>query len=133
MPEKFKQNLNKEPFTEEDAEKLVKATLGEDVFEKSGQETQKPKSLGAAAAKKEETPKDYRPYIYKEIDRLGKELVAAKKGFREAGGREEKIEWLKKVKFFREEFEKAKTVRDEIKQEKLTREKGGLDKDRLVA
>jgi len=116
MKEKFEQNLNKEPFNEEDAEKLVKAALGEDVFEEAGQR-QEPKSVGAAATKKEEAPKDYRPYIYKEIDRLGKELVAAKRGFREAGSREEKAEYLKKVKFFREELEKAKAVRDKIKAE----------------
>jgi len=132
MPEKFKQNLNKESFTEEDAEKLVKATLGEDVFE-GPEQRQKPKSLGAAAAKKEETPKDYRPYVYKEIDRLGEELVAAKKGFREAGGREEKIEWLRKIKTFREGLEEAKAVRDKIKAEKAAKEEKGLDKEREVA
>jgi hypothetical protein len=133
MPEKFEQNLNKPPFTEEDAEKLVKAALGEDVFEKPDQETQKPKSLGAATAKKEESRQDYQPYVYKEIDRLGQALVDAKRKSREARSEKEKIHYEERAKFFREELEKAKAVRDKIKQEKLAKEKRGLDKEREAA
>jgi hypothetical protein len=123
--ERLEKQINKESFTEEDAERLVKATLGEDIFEKPDQEIQKPKSLGAAAAKKEE--KTYKPYISGEIDRLGQALVEVKAKIREARTTKEKDYYEGRAIFFREELEKAKAVRDKIKGEK------GLDKDQLAA
>lgn len=123
MPEKFEQNLNREPFTEEDAEKLVKATLGEDVFEK-------PKDLGAAAKKEEKT---YKPYISSEMDRLGQALVEAKAKIREARTTKERNYYEARAIFFREELEKAKATRDRIKAKTLAKENRGLDKDRLAA
>ena len=114
---------NKESFTEEDAERLVKATFGEDVFEKTDQEIQKPKSLGAAAAKKEE--KTYKPYISGEIDRLGQALVEVKAKIREARTPKEKDYYEGRAIFFREELEKAKATRDRIKAETLAKENRG--------
>ena len=122
MPEKLEQNLNKPPFTEEDAEKLVKAALGEDAFERpeSDEKIEKPE-------------KTYKPYISGEIDRLGQALVEAKAKLREARTPKERDYYEGRAIFFREELEKAKAVRDRMKAETLVKENRGLDKDRLAA
>ncbi len=114
-------NNQKEAFTEKDAEDIVKTALGDDVFEdkkESKQEIKEPKSLRAAAAKKEESHKDRQHHIYKEIDRLGGKLVDAKRKFREAKTAEEKDRCEKEVVSSSEEFEKAKAARDRMKEEK---------------
>lgn len=69
-----------------------------------------------------ELPKDkienkQKPYIYQEIDRLGKELVGFSRKARETKNTEAKKIYEEKAKFFREELEKAKAMRDKIKSE----------------
>ncbi len=110
----------KRPFTRKNAEDLVKAVLGEDVFKRPEGtiKTSKPQSLGAAAAKEKQ-----KSYIQKEIDRLGEELVSFKRKAREASSEDVKKVYEGKVKFYQEEFEKAKKVRDRIKDSSKINEK----------
>ena len=92
---------------EKDAEDIVKAVLGKDAFERSDKiESPKDKS-------KEKTRQ--KPYIYREIDRLGEKLAYFSKKTRETQNKDLKDRYKKEAEFFLREFEKAKAVRDKNK------------------
>mgnify|MGYP001558703824 CR=1 FL=1 len=101
------------PFSEKDAEDIVKVVLGKDAFERPDK-IESPK-------KKLETKQ--KPYVYREIDRLGKELVEFSKKARKTKNAEAKKVYEEKTKFSRIELEKAKAVRDKIKLGKREPEK----------
>ncbi|MDI6717573.1 MAG: hypothetical protein QMD86_00770 [Patescibacteria group bacterium] len=99
--------------------------------EKEGAFAEKPQDISGAGKNKEQTQNLEKPFhkkhskerghsfISKEIDRLGKELIAAKKVLRAAKTETEKLELQKKENFFREELEKAKSARDRMKTKKV--------------
>ena len=62
---KNKEGTGSASFTEKDAEDLIKAALGKDVFERPDKENKQ------------------KPYVYQEIDRLGKKLAEFSKKARE--------------------------------------------------
>lgn len=64
-----------------------------------------------------------KPYAYKEIDRLGERLIDFKKKARNTRSEEMKTVYEEKIKFFREELEKAKTARDAIKERDVLKKK----------
>lgn len=97
------------PFTEKDADDIVKAALGENVFERPDKE------IGPSKNKSENKQK---PYVYREIDRLGKELVEFSRKARETKNMEAKKVYEEKARSSRIELEKIKAVRDKIKEVK---------------
>jgi hypothetical protein len=97
------------PFAEKDAENIVKTMLGKDVFERQDKKIEPPK---------DKSENKQKPYVYREIDRLGKELVEFLKKARETKNMEAKKVYEERAKFFRMELEKAKAVRDKIKEAK---------------
>ncbi|MEK7162752.1 MAG: hypothetical protein AAB696_00470, partial [Patescibacteria group bacterium] len=112
---------------EQDAEDLVKAVLGEDVFEKFDKELEipKPQSLGAAVAKEKKIVESgdvkfkYKGAIDKQIKELGDKLKTAEKDAdrveRNNGTKKQIEEYQKRVDFFEKEIEKAKEAGDKIK------------------
>lgn len=95
-----------------------------DAEESGGIETRTEKMTPATPEKQKELPerKESKPYIYKEIDRLGERLVDFKEKARGSRSEEMRNIYEKKIKFFREELEKAKAMRDIIKEEKVARD-----------
>ena len=97
------------PFSEKDAENIIKTALDENVFERPDKEIE---------PLKDKSENKQKPYVYQEIDRLGEELVKFSKKARETKNIEAKKVYEEKAKFFRTELEKAKAVRDKIKEVK---------------
>lgn len=88
----FEQNLK--PFNEEDAEKLIKATLGEDIFEEK---------------------KEYKTAIDQQIDNFNSELKDIERSFKiiEKKGTKEQIEERRKqIEFLKGEIEKAEKAKE---------------------
>lgn len=104
--EKF---IEQKSFTEKDAEDIVKTTLGKDVFERQDKEIE---------PSKDKSENKQKPYVYQEIDRLGKELVEFSKKARKTKNAEAKKVYEEKARICREGLEKAKAVRDKIKEAK---------------
>ncbi len=98
-----------EHFTEKDAEDIIKTALGENVFERPDKEIE---------LLKDKSENKQKPYVYQEIDRLGKELVKFLKKAKETKNMEAKKVYEERAKFFRRELEKAKAARDKIKEVK---------------
>jgi len=107
------QKKEEEQRSEKMADLAVKSAFGEDVFERPDKEL---KDLGAAAKKESKENASRTPYIYQEIDRLGERLVFYKNKAKNSNSAEAKAVYEEKVKFFREELEKAKAARDRIKE-----------------
>jgi hypothetical protein len=84
--------VESKPFTNKDAEDLVKAALGKDAF------------------KREE-----KPYVYKEIERLKESIGLAKAKLKKAKTDDEKEKAKERVAYFIDELGKAKETRDRIK------------------
>ena len=99
-----------EHFTEKDAEDIIKTALGENVFERPDKEIE---------PLKDKSENKQKPYVYREIDRLGEELVKFAKKARKTKNIEAKKVYEEKAKFFRTELEKVKAVRDKIKEAKI--------------
>lgn len=135
MPEKFPYNLEKaqkemakmkklvgEKGEKEDyntAEKLLEEA-GEiekvELSDEDGIVKTQIKRTTPLAPKEYMERKEPKPYVYKEIDRLGEELINFKRRARETRSEEEQKVCEEKIKFFREELEKAKKARDRIKE-----------------
>lgn len=90
-----------------------------DAQEDGGAEAQPEKTAPSILSEKQKEGVERREpklYVYKEIDRLGERLIDFKKKARGARSEEMKNVYEEKIKFFREELEKAKTSRDAIKE-----------------
>lgn len=111
------------------AEKLLEET-GEielvdfDAEESGSIKAQAEKTIPSIISEKQKegaVKREPKPYAYKEIDRLGEKLSDFKKSARGARSKETQNAYEEKIKFFREELEKAKTARDVIKEKTESR------------
>ncbi|MEK7568957.1 MAG: hypothetical protein AAB497_02490 [Patescibacteria group bacterium] len=88
-----------------------------DAEESGGVEAQVEKTTPSIIPEKqkaETVKREPKPYAYKEIDRLGEQLSNFKKNARGARSKETRNANEEKIKFFREELEKAKIARKDI-------------------
>ncbi len=118
--------------TKEDAEKIVNA-LEKAISEQKETGEIVPQNLGAAAKKESKEDAVRKPYIYQEIDRLGKELVIYKNRAKNSNSPEAKAVYEEKFKSFREELEKAKAARDKMKEEGRQKQKNTSELEADIA
>jgi DNA-binding transcriptional regulator YhcF (GntR family) len=98
-----KETQEKKPFSEKDAEEIIKAALGKDVFEREEKDIKEKKERRIQKTW-------YPPHIYQEIKRLTNNLISFKEKFEKAKTEAAKAVYLEKVKFFEEELKKAKAA-----------------------
>jgi len=136
--EKFeRQQIKKEDSTEKKIEEIVKATMGQDVFEREDK-TPEAKDLGAAAKKEKKQEPEVNPnwhhHVETERNRLMGKVEVAEKNVKAA--ETELEETKKRFEKFKQELAKAQKLLAELeaekKADKLSKEKKEMpERERL--